>query len=491
MIFRAFSSFFVVFLFLGMARTGAAQPLPDRFPLGGFALDANSKPLSGAIITLRRQSENGSYAFWGGETTSDARGVFRFERAETGRYYLNAEFAGFAPISSQIIDWKLGDAPLRLRFERLVTLELQLFAPQSAATATKNEGPTSVPLAQSPVWVRLRGDGSAGQSTRRAQTDNEGKISVAGLLPAIYSIYISTPRGYMIQSGVALQSEAAPSYISNPISNPIPLRVSLQPGGTLEVSVTQKNAASSEPTETPRFVGGIILSLTAANAAESTRLLGVSASSNENFALLASGNDSIALTSRDGDGTIEVLQLPPGNYIARGLLPSGTLSDAQPVTIASGQIARVAFEALLAPQSQAALTLTLRRNSLSAGATDPDPKTATAEAASGEFSLRILPIDAKGALIRNSEESPETLALWPGGTPARRARADKNGQITIFPLRIGRYRVFVTPRSLSLQQNGATKNEDESVSLDIDVPASGASATLILPALAASQGATP
>ncbi len=186
-----------------------------------------------------------------------------------------------------------------------------------------------------------------------------------------------------------------------------------------------------------------------------------------------------ALISRDGDGKIEISNLPPGNYLAHLRLPSYTVSQAQPVTIRAGQSSSAAFEATSNTGGIASLTLDLRfkagEEASSATAAGDATKT---RAASGEFTLRLLPIDAQGA--PTSDDSPDALAFWPGGSAARRAVADKEGKITIFPLKMGRYRVFVAPR-LSDQQNVENPNPPEAVSIDIEVPATGASGTVVMP----------
>ncbi|WP_157947586.1 MSCRAMM family protein [Abditibacterium utsteinense] len=460
MIFRAFSRFVPLVLLVTLARAGLSQPLPDRFPISGLAVDGAGKPLSGVVVTLRRQDDSGAYVFWGAETASDARGAFRFGLAETGRYYLSAEVPGFAPISNQTLIWNTGSRALRLRFERLVTLKLQLFAP--AAPNASSEVPPAAPLANSAVWVRLRSDGAAGQTTRRALTDGDGRLSIENLLPGNYSLYLSTPRGFAIQNSVTLRSEAS-------------LRLNLQAGGSLRVNVAQKG-------EPQRFLGGALLNLMAADPLESTRLMGDLADPGENFGFLAASGEDSELVSRDGDGTIELSHLPPGNYLARVRLAGYVASQPQPITIQTGQTASIALEALPAQEEMASLSLHLRQRN----ASNRDDSTKN-EAARGEFSLRLLPIMANGALA--SDESPDSIAFLPGGNPARRARADASGQVTLFPVKVGRYRVFVSPRvpaNHADDDGSAQQNSTESASIDIDVPSYGATATLVLPETGAS-----
>lgn len=418
------------------ARIATAQPLPDRAPLSGVALDEAGKPLAGALISLRRQEANGPYTFWGATTASDARGAWRFPQSEAGRYYLSAEAPGFAPLPNQSFHWKAGDASLRLRFDRLLALQLKLFAPDGKA------------LANAPAWIRLRGDGTVGQLTRRLNTDGEGVASLDGLLPATYALFLAAPGGFAIQNGLSLRAGKT-------------LELTLQRGGALAANVTQNGAS--------RGVGGAILSLTPENPAEAARALGNSADGNENVALLASGGDSLSLLSRDGDGQIEIQNLPPGRYLARLLSSQYAAPEPRGFTVVAGQTTNLDLE--LAPLSPAnsspfaALTLNLRSKKSDGTETPAPPR---------EWSLRVLPIDANGALAPDT--SPDTLWV-PGGNVARRARSDERGQITLFPLRAGRYRVFVAPRTSPAQ--GA---EPEAASLDVSVPAAGAAATLVVPA---------
>ncbi len=426
-------AFFRLFLFLQLLTPlSNAQPLPDRAPLSGFTLDSAGKPLSNVLITIRRQDASGPATFWGAVTVSDARGAWRFDQAEAGRYFLSAEAPGFAPISNQSLGWKTGATPLHLRFERLVTLRLQIRAPGGA------------PLVKTPLWLRLRGDGEVGQVTRRTVSDEAGNAVFDGLLPSSYALFLAAPGGFALQNGLQLRADKS-------------LDLGLQSGGTLLVSVAQNG-------DSARKLGGAILSLTPENPAEATRALGSSADLNENVALLAAGGDALSLLSRDGDGQIEIPALPPGRYAARLRLPGYPMPMVQVVTIAAGQTAKLEFA--LAPNAGqvASLMLNLRVQDATGNQKSAPP---------GEWSLRVLPIDQNGAL---APQARQDSAFSPDDNIARRALSDQNGQIRLFPLPVGRYRVFVAPRTPPNHDG-----EPEAASLDIDVPISGATASLTLP----------
>ncbi len=417
-------------------RFAMAQPLPDRAPLSGVTLDSSGKPLPGAVITLRRQESNGPYVFWGAVAASDARGVYRFANAEAGRYFLSAEVPGFAPIANQSVSWRAGDAPLRLQFQKLVTLRLEI----SDLDGEK--------LSNAPLWVRLRDGEGGAQTTRRAITNQAGIAELSGLLPATYAVFVAAAPGFAIQNGLALGSDKS-------------LELRLARGASLSINVTQTNAVS----DGARQLGGAFLLLTPENSAEATRALGSSAATDENVALLGAGGDALSLVSRDGDGQIEIGNLPPGRFLARLILTGYAPTAPRPVALEGGQTARLDFELTPAPASVlAALTLDLRVK---------DATGNEMSAPAGEFAVRVLPIDTNGAL---APEMPAETSFLPGGNAARRALADAPGQITLFPLPIGRYRVFVAPRAAI----GTDAETPEAASQDISVPAGGARATFLL-----------
>jgi hypothetical protein len=426
-------AFFRLFFALMVAtRLANAQPLPDRAPLSGFTLDSAGKPLANVIITLRRQDSTGPATFWGAVTASDGRGAWRFGQAEAGRYFLSAEAPGFAPLSNQIVEWKTGATPLRLRFERLVTLRLQVRAPGGAL------------LAKTPLWLRLRGEGDVGQVTRRAVSDEAGTATIDSLLPSSYALFLTAPGGFALQNGLELRADKS-------------LELTLTRGGALLVTVAQNGESASK-------LGGASLALTPENSAAATRALGSSADLNENVALLGAGGDALSLISRDGDGQIEIAALPPGRYAARLRLPGYAIPELQFVTVTAGETARLGFQLSPGANQGVSLALNLRV---------PGESGREINAAPDEWSLRVLPIDKNGAL---APEARDDSAFSPNDNIARRALSDSNGQIRLFPLKAGRYRIFVAPRTPP-SDDGAP----EAASLDIDVPAAGASASLLLP----------
>ena len=422
--FRRLFCFFSLFL---MAQTGAhAQPLPDRRPMTGIAVDSEGKSLSGALISVRRESDVGSATFWGASTASDARGNFRFPYAEVGRYFLSGELSGYASISNQWVVWNATSSPLRLRFERLVTLTLPVTRPDG------------LPAMNSSFWVRLRGDGNAGQTTRQVSSDAQGQISLPDLMPANYSIFAASTDGFALQRGVALRRN-----LSQPLS--------LQKGGQLSVLTREKGSQ--------RPLGGAQLTLVPENEAQALKLGGDASDIEDDFGSLSARGDRLVTVSRDGDGRISLENVPPGRYRARVHLAGYETAPTQVVEIGAGLNREISWD--LVPKPGSATSLTLQLSGAPANG-----------AIAGEYALRLLRIAENGAL-----EPEQDTPFSPGGHPGRRALADESGKIVLFPLIPGRYRVFVAPRTVGKELEDG---RNEAASLDVSVPLSGATASLTL-----------
>jgi hypothetical protein len=409
-----------------LAPSAFSQPLPDRKPVVGVTVDSVGKPLAGALVSIRRQDDSGSYAFWGDSVASNQRGEFRFERAETGRYYLNAEVTGFAPIYNQSVIWQ-GNAPLRLQFQRLVNFRPQLARPDGS------------PAANQVVWLRLRGEGSAGQISRRVQADARGQITVEGLLPSNYALYLASDEGFALLPRIELQSNLAPE-------------IQLQKGGRLRVTVRAKDAGTA--------LGGALLSLIPESRQEAVRLGGVGAPANDDFGLLGAMGEPIALVSRDGDGLIEISNLPAGRYSAKVVLPSYLNVPVQSIAIREGETAE--SEWVLTPKSSAKASLTLQLR------TENETPIPSAQ----EWTLRLLPINADGTLATEQTipDIPDGTSFSPAGHPGRRVIANATGQLIVSPLVPGRYRVFISPRTPQATEN-PNDPSDGRASLDLELKA--------------------
>jgi hypothetical protein len=417
---------FSLFLLLFAARSALSQPLPDRRPLVGIAVDGAGKPVVGAFLSVRRQENNGrTTAFWSGATATDERGEFRFPNAETGTYYLNADVTGFAPIYNMPIRWKLNSPVLRVQFERLVDLRLNLVNPDGS------------PAANTPVWMRLRGDGYAGQTSRRETSDEKGQIWLKSVLPATYSLFLSCAKGYALNTRFALRTDSVQN-------------LQLQSGGALKITVQDEGTP-------PKALGGAALTLNPENPEAAIKLMGEAGDVSDDFGFLSMMGERLSLVSREGDGLIDIPHLPPGRYEAKMLGAAFALEPARILTIEANKEKELVWT--LVPKSSAKGSLTLQLNE------------ADGKAASGDFAIRVLPIKEDGSLV-TEEISPEA----PGGNAGRRARADSSGRITLFPIASGRYRFFVNHFMPGMTADQLVT----AASVDVMVPSGNATASLVL-----------
>lgn len=387
-----------------------AQPLPDRRPFLGRVTNEDGIGIEGATVALRRQDDSGSYAFWGEVAVTGKMGQFSFPDAEEGRYYLTVEAPGHAQLQNQTLNW----------FENSPVPPLLL---QRLATAVFRVMQSDKPLANATVWARLKGDGDAGQQVISLRTNAEGKATLPNLVPARYSIHLMVPeKGFSIQNGVKI------SFNKTPIIKDFPLET----GGALQIRALEQPSNSSENAR-PRGIGGATLALVPASPAEASRLMGDLADPGENMALLAVQNQRALLSTRDGDGTVELHDLAPGRYTARIQVP-GQNAPPQPVEIVAGQTANLNFSLPTRPNPVAPLIIALRDTT---GAPAP---------ANREWLIRLLPVAKNGGLRPDDDDDDGPAPFFPGGNGGRRALSDENGQISLYPLKPNNFRVLVAAR---------------------------------------------
>ena len=413
-------------------RPAQGQPLPDRAPLSGVLLNAKGEPVAGAQLSLRRVNSDLAVAFWGATAASDDAGQFVFPDAEIGDYYLTAEAPGYATIVGRLVEWRTGAPPVRLTMERLVELELQLSAPDGS------------PVAQAPVFARLRPADINDQTAQTALSDDEGRLRITNVKPGTYALYLRAPAGFATLQNLE---------ISDGANAPRPLR--LQEAGALRVQVADSLG---------RALGGATLSLAPATIEEARRLGGDFDGPGDDYALLAAGNNRSLMVSRDGDGSIELDGLPPGRYAPRLFLPGYNFEDLPPVTIQAGAPTELRAQA----PSRRARTLTLQLRT-------PDDRPYTA----GEIALRILPIAANGQMGGDPPPNPDDadeLPFFPSGPGGRRALPDAQGVAELFPVKAGRYRIFAAPR-----RDDPNQKAPEATPVDVTIGATGATATVIVP----------
>lgn len=408
----------------------SAQPLPDRAALRGLIVDQDGKPLKGVFLSLRRQSTEGSFAFWGGETASDEGGNFRFENAEEGDYYLSAELDGYASVLSRAISWKRRGGVERVQLTRLANARLRFLTLDGQ------------PLSQSHVWLKLQS--ASGETVVNAfRTDAQGALTVPNVVSGRYTLWAHSAQGYAVQK-LELQPQTALPTIE----------VRLQNGGG--VTIVARDGEGNG-------LGGGALALSPATADEAARLGSPSADLNEDYSFFAAEGDRAGIVTRDGDGRIELRHLPPGRYAARLALPGYLAFAPRLVDVQEGQ--NLPLEWDFATRRAGSLTLDLRTR-------DDKP------VAGREVTVRVLPINTDGTLSRDPfEAGGQAAPFFPSGAGARRAVSDAKGRLRLFPLRPGRYRVFVAPHD----PNASGAPAPESSPLDLDVGQSGATTDVVLP----------
>ena len=417
---------------LAFARPLLAQPLPDRAPLTGVVSDVRGGPVAGALLSIRRSDPNLSVAFWGATAESDAAGNFSFSDAEEGDYALSVQAPGYALLPYREVKWRAGQPPVKITLDRLLDFTINVRAPDG------------LPVADAPVFLRLRPANVNGQQFINARADDTGAVAVTGIKPDKYAMYLRAPQGYAL------------AFDFNVVEPETPARtVTLQSGGALNLAVSD---------DLGRALGGASLSLAPATIEESRRLSGFDIGPGDDFALLAASNVFNAVVTRDGDGALTLDGLPPGVYLPRVSLPGYRFDDLDPVTIVAGQTTVLQVKA----PTRRARTLNLQLRT-------PDDKPYTA----GEVSLRILPIAANGQLGGDPPPNPDDaddLPFFPSGPGGRRVLPDANGVAAIFPVKAGRYRIFASPQSKTPGQP-----PPEATPVDVTITATGATATVIVP----------
>lgn len=359
-----------------------AQPAAERRALSGRVVADNGLPIGGATVTLRLPSASGSRAFWGAVVVSDARGYFSVPEAEDGTYVATVEASGFAP-QSKLYALDESASPLEIVIERLASLALRVMEPNGA------------PLANGAVSLLLRGASGGSQRLERARTNGGGIALLTGLVPSRYTLHaVAARRGYADLSDVNL----APGAQTD-------VEVRLQQGGVLRVTAREPAAA---PGGEERPLGGAVLSLSAVPGGGAPA---------ESFAAGTLGQKEPQPSTRDGDGVVELHDLPPGRYSASLTLYGYTPPEAQTVDVRAG--------------ATSSLSLMLK------------PLVADAQAP-----LQVLAQDAKGQPIADREFIVRLTKLSGGEGPGavrsiapRRARSGADGRFMVYPLPPGHWRI--------------------------------------------------
>lgn len=386
-----------------------AQPLADRAPISGAVVDETGHPVASAVLTLRRQEDNGPSAFWGTEARANTDGQFRVSGAQEGRYFVSVEAPGYAPLSNLPLNWRAGLSPLRLSLSRLTRVVLLV----SRADGT--------PLSNAPLWVRLRmpeSNPNSQMSVVRATTDAQGEAVVPAVVPATYNLLVVSSEGIGLERDVPVAWNGAGARLG----------VRLKTGATFKIKADDAQGQS---------LGGASLSLLPRSSEEAARLGGAGASAGENWALNAAANSPRSIVTLDGDGTLELPNLPAGLFTARLSLP-GYGAITRDIETGNGQT--VEWTADFPTHRAATLVLDVR---------DADGRPVV----DSLVALRLLPLAADGSFAPSSPFEGTTdldgnglpgLPFFVSGPGGRIGRTDAQSQLTLFPLKEGRYRVFAS-----------------------------------------------
>jgi hypothetical protein len=415
-----------------------AQPLPERRNLTGRIMGGDGKPIVGATVTLRRENDLGGYAFWGALTVTDAQGNFSFPDAEEDSYFISAEATGYAPLQDKAFVLDANAKSWQVTLQRLVEVRMQFVKPDGS------------PLVSSWLSVRLERPELFGQPLRR-QTDAKGTLILKEQRPGRYRIQAVAPgAGYAILPDANLQYAPTPPTVV----------VHLQKGGALRV-VAQEEGTS-------KALGGAMLTLgQPAQISPEDRAAGRLARPEDmNLQALYGGTgDAGGPVTRDGDGGLELKDLPPGRYSVRLLAPGYAPPAWQEVELKASETSTVEFR-FASRRAQASLEVLLR-----------DDKQQPVANSDWNIQLRLLsnpqapevaPPPAPGV-----EVNDEALMNPIPGVLFRRVRTDEQGRVTLYPLPPGKWRVLVFP-----SRDSAPQNRGAVYQRDVEVPATGANITI-------------
>ena len=418
-----------------------AQPLPERRLISGRITRGDGAGVAKATITIQREQQDGAFAFWGASTVTDSSGAFSFPEAEDGAYFISIEAEGYAPLQNKPLRVTENSTVFNTRLDRLATLVLRLL------------GPDGAPVKDARAVVRLTRPEGAGEPLRR-RTNGAGVLQVLSQSPGAYSLEVSVPgAGFASLRGVAIQ-------FADTLR---PVDVPLQKGGNLKISARDANEAG-------KSLGGATLALSATlppdEAERKAGRLGTKSLANLQKIYAYSLDGSGAVT-REGDGTLELRDLPPGRYRAKLSLLAYAPSETREVEVKAGEDSVAEF----------ALSAQVRSSSLKVRVLDKD----NAPIAGRDWTLQLRPLgplapgvpDVPGGEAAPEVIGGEAIAEAGGfGILYRRARSDNKGEFTLLPIRAGRWRVLAFPsredgeRTVVSQRDVAVSEDGGEVTLN-------------------------
>lgn len=427
----------LVWLVVGLVTVmpaGRAQPLPDRRTLNGLVTRADGTPIGGAAISIRRQNENDIAEFWGAYAVSDARGRFVLPSVEDGAYYVDVDADGYAPERNLNFAMDANAAPLRITLSRLVPLTLHVLKPDGTS------------LAKTRVYMRITGEGPASQRFPAPVTDEGGNLrfdtskqagpeginenpncALCSLVPSRYLINILAPGvGFAVLRDLDVQFT----------ENPKPVEARLQLGGTLHVTAYDDSGTAGTP---GRPWGGAVLTMTPMLSDDAAARAAGKLSSPEDigrFYTLQRDPSGASLVTRDGDGVVQLTDLPPATYRLRLFWPGQQSPDTQTVDLKPGQTTNADFR-FRRTDNLSSLVVDLH-NGQGQPLKDSDflvQLRSLSRAASPSTGAVIVPPVPP-------EMPPGMMGVFFNGY-MRRAHTDATGHFTLYPLPVGRWRVTV------------------------------------------------
>jgi len=382
---------------LAGAGLGRAQPLPDRMEFQGQVVDSNGKAIGGAAVTLRRQNEPGALSFWGDVTYTDARGKFSFPDAEEGTYSLSVESGSFSPVQGRSQVLTAGMAPLQIALGQVATLPIRFTAPDGT------------PVKDQFIAIGFS-NGTTFSPTQRLRTDANGTATLSNLPPGSFRLEAIVPdKGYADIAGIQVKSGTNAELV-----------VLLKAGATLRIT-------AREAGENGRALGGVRFPFTRKNDPDTP------ASKFGEWMYISTSADRTNKISRDGDGTIEFANLPPGKYDVTateevpGWQPAQgkfEIKDAPTVEVS------MLLQQPTAKPAQFAVTL---KNADGTPAKDSDfLVTASLMGTQAEKP----PIAVDGAAVLPAKERVVSIS-------SRRVRTDGEGKFVLYPLSVGKWKLVV------------------------------------------------
>ena len=413
--------------------------MPERRVISGRITRGDGAGVAKATITIQREQQDGAFAFWGAQTVSDSSGAFSFPEAEDGAYFISVEAEGYSPVQNKPLRVSENSTIFSTRLERLATLSLRLLAPDGT------------PVKDARVVVRLSRP-EFGSAPLRRQTNALGVLQVRGQSTGSYALEVAAPGfGFASLRQVEIQFAEPPRTLD----------VQLQKGGGLKITARDAN-------EVGKYLGGATLSLSGTLAPDEAerkagRLATRALASLQT--LYAYSPDGSGAVTREGDGTLELRDLPPGRYRAKLVLPSYAPSETREVEVKAGQDSAVEFK----------LSAQVRSSSLKVRVLDKN----NAPLANRDWTLQLRSL---GPLPGLGAEAPGVLGGPPAaeaegevvmeaggfGILARRALSDEKGEFTLFPMRAGRWRVLAFPSREDGERGERTMLSQRDVSVGED-----------------------